>query len=103
MPIKRLIRHLKKNDWRVHSRNLTINVSKFTKSFKDDFVTLIISALGLVVALSWNNFWVAWINSLPLENTVPYKFLIALGITVLAVIFTYFLSRLKSPTWYLKI
>jgi len=100
MPIKRLIRHLKRKDWRAHSRSLIINheVIKFTKAFKDTFVTLIISALGLVVALSWNNFWIEWINSLTIENTIPYKFLIALGMTMLAVIFTYFLSRLKSPS-----
>ena len=100
MPVKKLIERFNKNDWRAHSRRLTINheVSKFTKTFKDSFVTLIISALGLVVALSWNNFWNAWISSLTIENTVPYKFLIALMMTAIAVVFTYFLSRLKSSS-----
>jgi hypothetical protein len=30
-------------------------VSNFTRTFRDSFVTFIVSALGLVAALSWND------------------------------------------------
>ena len=87
-----------KDSWRTHSRNMTIHheVIKFTKAFRDNFFTLMISALGLVVALSWNNFWVEWVKSLTVENTLPHKFMIAIGMTILAVIFTYLFSRMKG-------
>jgi len=85
-------------DWRQESRRIILHheVVKFTKAFRDSFVTLIVSSLGLLVALSWNNFWTAWVTSLMIENTVNYKFFIAFSMTILAVILTYILSRLKN-------
>ncbi len=90
----------KKDDWRTHSRNMFIQdeVVKFTRAFRDNFFTLIISSFGLLVALSWNNFWTTWVNSLSPESGIPYKFIIAITMTVLAVIFTYLFSRIKEST-----
>jgi len=80
------------------SREMLVNKEffEFSKAFKENFVTLIISALGLVVALSWNNFWVAWITSLSIENATPYKFITAMFITAFAVVLTYILSKIKG-------
>jgi uncharacterized membrane protein (DUF485 family) len=91
------IKH-KSVDWRKESRRILLRheMIKFTKAFRDNFVTLMISSLGLLVALSWNNFWTTWVNSLMIENTVNYKFYIAMGMTVFAVILTYVLSKLKN-------
>ena|SRR3972149_3133625 len=88
----------KKSSWRAQSRNMSIHheVIKFTKAFRDNFFTLIISSFGLLVALSWNNFWSTWVNSLAVENTIPYKFAIAISMTLLAVVFTYVFSRMKG-------
>lgn len=85
-------------DWKVKSRGMQLRheVVRFTKAFRENFVTLIISSLGLLVALSWNNLWNAWISSLPMENTIVYKFYVAIGITIFAVILTYFFSKLKN-------
>jgi len=69
---------------------------KFTKAFRDNFVTLMISSLGLLVALSWNNFWTTWVSSLMVENSVYYRFYIAFSMTILAVILTYLFSKLKN-------
>ena len=72
-------------------------VSNFTKTFRNNFTTLLISALGLVAALSWNEaIKEAVITLIPGEKTVVYKFYIAITITIISVTFTYFLSKLKT-------
>jgi uncharacterized membrane protein (DUF485 family) len=91
-----VLRKLK--EWREQSRSIAVSheISKFTKSFRDNFFTLMISAMGLVVALSWNNFWTAWVGTLTVENTLAYKLVIAVLMTVLAVVLTYVFSRFKN-------
>jgi len=72
-------------------------VSKFTKTFRNNFTTLLISALGLVAALSWNEaIKETVITLIPGEKTLVYKYYIAITITMISVTFTYFLSKLKS-------
>jgi hypothetical protein len=84
--------------WKSKSRGIEIRheMKRFTRAFRDNFATLIISSLGLLVALSWNNLWNAWMTNLRIEDTVPYKFYIALGTTIFAVILTYLFSKLKT-------
>ena len=93
------VKNIFKKDWRAKSRSMIINgeVSNFTKTFRNNFTTLLISALGLVAALSWNEaIKEAVITLIPGEKTVVYKFYIAITITIISVTFTYFLSKLKS-------
>ncbi len=87
-----------KEDWKAKSRRLILDheIKEFKEAFKNNFFTLIISSFGLLTALTWNNFWNAWISSLSSENALPYKFLVAFGITILAVIMTYAFSRLRG-------
>lgn len=84
--------------WKEQRRRLIINneVSKFTKAFKENFITLIISALGLVAALSWNDAIKTAIATLFPENDLVYKFYVAVIVTIMAVVITYFLSRIKN-------
>lgn len=89
----------KNKGWRAKSRSMIINgeVSNFTKTFKNNFTTLLISALGLVAALSWNDaIKEAIIKLIPGENTVIYRFYIAVTITIISVTATYFLSKFKT-------
>ena len=88
----------KLRDWREQSRNIDVTheISKFTRSFRDNFFTLMISAMGLVVALSWNNFWTEWVKTLTVENSISYKLIIAVAMTIFAVVITYVFSRFKS-------
>ena len=88
----------KKKTWKDQSRSLVVTreISKFTRSFKDNFITLIISAMGLVVALSWNNFWTEWVKTITVENTISYKLVIAVLMTLLAVVLTYVFSMFKG-------
>ncbi|MBN2203294.1 MAG: hypothetical protein JW700_03880 [Candidatus Aenigmarchaeota archaeon] len=86
-------------DWKQRSRNITINneIIKFTKAFRENFITLIISAMGLVAALSWNDAIKSAIAALfPAESDLIYKFYVAITVTVMAVVITYFLSRIKT-------
>jgi len=85
-------------NWKQQKRNLIINheVSKFTKAFRENFATLIISALGLVAALSWNDAIKSAINTFfPAESGLIYKFYVAITVTAISVIITYFISKLK--------
>lgn len=101
MPIKTIkekIKNINTNGWRVQSGKMIFDgeLKRFRKAFKNNFVTLIVSSLGLLVALTWNNFWNAWISTLTVENTLYYKFYLAIGLTVFAVILTYVFSRIKG-------
>jgi uncharacterized protein YdiU (UPF0061 family) len=101
MPLKKIKEHLsnlQKNHWKNESRSLVLKseLEKFRRSFKQNFVTLMISSLGLLVALTWNNFWNAWVATLSTENTLMYKFYISISMTILAVVLTYLFSRMKG-------
>jgi len=96
MTVKNIFRE---NGWRKKSRSMIINgeVSNFTRTFRNNFTTLLISALGLVAALSWNEaIKEAVITLIPGEKTVIYKFYIAITITIISVTSTYFLSQFKT-------
>lgn len=86
-------------NWRRQKRKLVINseISKFTKIFKENFITLIISALGLVSALSWNDAIKSAINTLfPAASDLIYKFYVAVIVTIISIVITYFISRLNQ-------
>jgi len=98
MPEKPATVTLKPKDWKQQKRSLIINheVSKFTKAFRENFATLIISALGLVAALSWNDAIKTTIDTLfPAEKNIIYKYYVAAVVTAISVIITYFISKLK--------
>ena len=88
----------KPNEWKQQKRSLIINheVSKFTKAFRENFATLIISALGLVAALSWNDAIKTSIDTLfPSVGNVIYKYYVAIIVTIISVVITYFISKIK--------
>ena len=71
-------------------------VSNFTRTFRNNFTALLISALGLVAALSWNDaIKEAIVALIPEQRTVIYKFYVAVTITVFSITATYFLSKFK--------
>jgi iron-sulfur cluster repair protein YtfE (RIC family) len=87
-----------RQDWRQQKRSIILNheVSKFTKAFRENFATLIISALGLVAALSWNDAIKTTIETLlPSVGNVIYKYYVAITVTVLSVVITFFISKIK--------
>lgn len=63
----------------------------------DKLSTLMISAFGLVAALSWNDAIKALISAyLPAQQTWPFMMLNASLVTAIAVIVTFVASRLKE-------
>lgn len=88
-------------DWKQQKRNIILNneVSKFTKAFRENFATLIISALGLVAALSWNDAIKTTIDTFfPSIGNVVYKYYVAIIVTIISVIITYFISKIKPAS-----
>jgi hypothetical protein len=88
-----------KPSWRHEKRKMLINheVSKFTKTFRDSFVTFIASALGLVAGLTWNEAIKTTIDTLfPTTGNLIYKFVVAFIVTAVAIVLTYFISKIKS-------
>ena len=88
----------KPNAWKERSRSMIINheVSRFRRVFQENFITLIVSALGLVAALTWNDAVKTTIETLiPSQANLAYKYYAAIIVTIIAVTITYFLSKLK--------
>ncbi|MFH1473872.1 MAG: DUF5654 family protein [Candidatus Aenigmatarchaeota archaeon] len=89
----------KKATWKTHRRNMIINneFNDLTKRIRENFITLIVSAFGLVSALSWNDAIKSAIATLfPNSSDLVYKFYVAVAVTIIAVLMTYFLSRVKQ-------
>jgi len=101
MPIKKLIHHISKikKNWKSQSAGINIHheVHRFTKEVRKNFFTLIITAFGLVAALSWQDALREWINvSFPDRSTLIQKTYVAIIISIITVLVTYFLSRSKG-------
>ena len=75
-------------------------ISKFVSRFKSRLATLLISALGLVAALRWNDVIKRTIDlAFPKESGMGllYDFLSAIIVTVIVVLITLIVSKLESP------
>jgi len=96
--LSNVLEKLKKDNWKSQSRQLVIRneLKEFWKRFGANLATLIVSAFGLVAALSWNDAIKDAITVLlPSEKTLYYKFYVAILVTFIAVFATYFISKLK--------
>lgn len=102
MPIKKLkkmVFDIARSDWKHQSRRLSIGreLNEFRRVFKDNFVTLIVSAFGVVAALSWNEaIKEAILRFFPTKGPLVAKLYSALAITIISIIVTYLLSKLKT-------
>ncbi len=95
----RVVGTFTKPNWKNQSRQLSIGreLGEFRKVFKDNFVTLIVSAFGVVAALSWNEAIKEAISVFfPTKGTLITKIYSALVITLISILMTYFLSKLKT-------
>ena len=97
--VKGVVSSITKHDWKNQSRGLAIGreIEEFKRVFKDNFVTLIVSAFGVVAALSWNEAIKEIVLGLfPAKGPLFAKLYSAVAITVIAIIVTYLLSKLKT-------
>ncbi len=86
-------------EWKNKSRRMTIHneFRQFRKVFKENFITLIISAFGVVAALSWNEaIKEAVLGLFPTQGPLVSKVFSALAITVISIFVTYLLSKMKT-------
>ena len=102
MPIRRLKRvvsNISGPEWRNQSRGLTIGkeLREFKKVFKDNFITLIVSAFGVVAALSWNEAIKEIILVMfPSKGALVAKLYTAFTVTLISIVVAYLLSKLKT-------
>lgn len=69
-------------------------VSEFNKEIKDKFSTLIVAAFGFVAALAWNEAILSVFRQYFGELvSIIAKFIYAIFVTVIAVIFTYSINK----------
>lgn len=97
--IKRAVDNISRPSWKTESAQLTIGreFHEFKKVFRDNFVTLIVSAFGVVAALSWNDaIKQAIVELFPTGADMITKLYTALLITAISIFATYLLSKLKS-------
>ncbi len=68
------------------------------RKFRAESAKYLLAAFGLVAGLAWNEAVKSLIDSIfPIEsNSVPAKFIYALVVTIIVVVFTYYLSRLAK-------
>ena len=84
------------------SKKLSSEAKSVRKEFRNNTITLLVSAFGLVAALSWNDFIKEFVNKAvtPLfgeDSGQLFSMLVsALIVTALAVIATYFLSKISG-------
>ncbi|MEK6909454.1 MAG: DUF5654 family protein [Candidatus Aenigmatarchaeota archaeon] len=97
--VRGMVAGVTKPNWKNQSRGLTIGreIEEFKRVFKDNFVTLIVSAFGVVAALSWNEAIKEVVLGLfPTKGPLFAKLYSAVAITIIAIVVTYLLSKLKT-------
>lgn len=97
--VRGMVAGVTRPNWKNQSRGLTIGreIGEFKRAFKDNFVTLIVSAFGVVAALSWNEAIKEVVLGLfPTKGPLFAKLYSAVAITIIAIIVTYLLSKLKT-------
>ena len=71
-------------------------IESFRKEFQKHIITFITGAFAFVAALTWNDLIKETIHLVvPPSKELFYRYLIALGITLIAIIIIYLLSKLK--------
>ena len=99
--VKKIVSNVTRPDWRNQSRHFYISreLHQFRKIFRDNSVTLIISAFGVVAALSWNEAIKEAVSRLfPTQGALVAKLYSAIVITIISIFVTYLLSKLKTQS-----
>lgn len=97
--IKALVADATGPNWKNQSRGIVLRreLHEFRTVFKENFITLIVSAFGVVAALSWNDaVKEAVLSFFPEKGNLIVKVYTAVVITIISILATYLLSKLKS-------
>ncbi len=99
MIVSKLVTRIPKADWRAQSRGMFIQseVDRFAKKMKENFITLLITIIGMATALTWNEVVKALIDTFFAERSALYaKVYVAVIVTVFTLVVTYMISRIRE-------
>jgi len=90
---------LKKGDWHYNKAKMQVHteVKGFSKHFKENFWTLAVSTFGIATGLIWYEVVKSIIDEFfPNRSTLMIKFYVAILVTIISIIGTYVVTRIKS-------
>lgn len=99
MIVSKLVNGLPKNDWRMHSRGMSLHheVDRFARKTKDNFITLVITIVGMATALTWNEVVKTLIGIFFPDRSALYaQVYVAVIATIFTLIATYAISRMRD-------
>lgn len=99
MIVGKLVTRLPRNDWRMQSRGMALHseVNRFASKMKENFVTLLITIIGLATALTWNEVIKTLIDTFFADRSALYaKVYVAIVITIFTLVVTYMISRIRE-------
>lgn len=97
--VSRLATKMPHHTWRDDSRGMTFHheVDKFAKKTKENFITLIITVVGMATALTWSEVVKYLIDTLFSDRSAFYvKLYVAIIATVFTLVVTYMISRMRE-------
>jgi len=99
MIISKFVTRLPRHTWRSDSRGMVLHheVNMFAKKTKENFVTLLITIVGMATALTWNEVVRALIDTFFADRSVLYaKLYVAVIATIFTLVATYMISRIRE-------
>ncbi len=99
MVVKKIVTNIPRHTWRDDSRGMTFHheVDRFAKKTKENFITLIITVVGMATALTWNEVVKAIIDTFFADRSAIYaKLYVAVIATVFTLTVTYMISRIRE-------
>lgn len=98
MMMSKLVDRIPRTDWRLQSRGMVIQteVKTFAKKMRENFVTLLITVIGMATALTWSDVVGTVVNVFFADrSTLTVKIFVALTVTVVTLTLTYIVSRVS--------
>ena len=97
--VSNLVTRLPKSTWRLQSSGMTIHheVDRFARKTKENFITLMITIVGMATALTWNEVIKELIEVFFPDRSALYaKVYVAVIATIFTLIATYAISRMRD-------
>lgn len=97
--VSKLVTRLPRNTWRMQSRGMTLHheVDRFARTTKENFITLVITVVGMATALTWNEVVRAIIDTFFANRSAIYaKVYVAVIATIFTLVVTYMISRVRE-------
>jgi hypothetical protein len=99
MVVTKLVTRLPKHTWRSDSRGMVFHheMDRFAKKTKENFITLVITIVGMATALTWNEVVKALIDTFFADRSALYvKIYVAVIATLFTLVATYMISRIRE-------